>query len=231
MRSLSSQHLAPARCLARCQSEPCACPNLLARASHTHRFPSGEFIHNTPTRKRSHQHKTFTPRTRHTRFIQMLANMQRVPRSQTRIRATPRVHAHVHVCLVASLGSLSGSLDGLSGSAIASFGVPSFGHLSSLSVLASLSGSALLPVWRPSSLNWFGRFLCTFDVYVVRALCHSSSLSRGPRDPSARGFATVPGPLTGRRYQHRESQDPHRSPPLLSMRASTCKHTRHFPLT
>ena len=160
MRSLSSQHLAPARCLARCQSA------LLARASHTHRFPSGEFIHNTPTRKRSHQHKTFTPRTRHTRFIQMLANMQRVPRSQTRIRATPRVHAHVHVCLVASLGSLSGSLDGLSGSAIASFGVPSFGHLSSLSVLASLSGSALFGV------DWFGRFLCTFD-----GLCRSCSLS------------------------------------------------------
>ena len=33
-----------------------------------------------------------------------------------------------------------------------------------------------------------------FDVYVDRALCHSSSLSRGPRDLYARGFAVVPGP-------------------------------------
>ena len=39
------------------------------------------------------KHKTFTPRTHHTRFIQMLADVRRVPRSQTRIRvATPRVN-------------------------------------------------------------------------------------------------------------------------------------------
>ena len=147
MRSLSSQHL--------------------ARASHTHRFPSGEFIHNTPTRKRSHQAQDIhTSHTSHSLHSNAREHATRTALTDTDQSATPRVHAHVHVCLVASLGSLSGSLDGLSGSAIASFGVPSFGHLSSLSVLASLSGSALFGV------DWFGRFLCTFD-----GLCRSCSLS------------------------------------------------------
>ena len=49
--------------------------------THTGREHNHAFIHNTPTHaftpKRKHhtKHKTFTPRTHHTRFIQMLADV------------------------------------------------------------------------------------------------------------------------------------------------------------